>query len=80
MASFSARDDQVSFLARLWLERPTRSDRFWRGSLSWVDRFGNVVPPEDEPAAFESAQDLIRLVDARLLSLGGPALRPVRRD
>lgn len=80
MASFSARDDQVSFLARLWLERPTRRDRFWRGSLSWVDRYGHVVATDAEAAAFESAPDLVRLIDARLVSLGGPSLRTVRRD
>lgn len=78
--SFSVRDDQLSFLARLWLERPTRSDRFWRGSLHWVDRFNDTVPETANGEAFESADELVRLVDAKLTSLGGPTLRWSKRS
>jgi hypothetical protein len=64
----------------MWLERPTRHDRFWRGSLFWADERGATPIELEGGLAFESAEDLVGLMNARLVGLGGPALRSAKRD
>jgi hypothetical protein len=79
VSTFSAREDQLSLVARLWLERPNRQDRFWRGSLYWADAIGETLHVSDGGFAFESEEAFLRLVNAKLIELGGAGLRPAKR-
>lgn len=77
---FSAREDQLSLVARFWLERPTREDRFWRGSLFWAHAIGETFRLREGGLAFESEEEFLRLVSAKLMEAGGAGLSSVRRE
>lgn len=75
-------DFQNSIILRFELERPKDAPPFWRGEVEWRedDRCAPVAEEIVFRGAFQSYEQLLTIIEKRLLELSGVPLARAHRE